>query len=338
MAPKGKRIKGKAIPVPLGECHDPANLGHVSRLKEAIASLEHHPLLSGIKEAGPITRGETDGVTGKAGYKDTFTQAQLESDLKNAGISEQAGNLFWQDSFLVPIAGIPMNTQAMTMMMQRNFKDPCPFPDKLVVAVSGVDYDAAGRLGAWQHITPEEILHAYIFAVARDAKQPGNHARVKAWRYHLLTVTFSFVIASGEDIYWKQARMREDTDVLYQVVTRTALQRIYEINMVLAQRQDRAISYSALADLYQKHLQQTSSQEKISSTFITEAVRLYKHLLCFHKAPTPQFAFNVSVPHHTFYIPTPLPAHSAGLPAPSMATSSGVQPPALVAGASHQPS
>ena len=57
----------------------------------------------------PIARGVIDPITGKAGYKDVFTQERFKEDLLAAGISEQAGNLLHQNSFLVPLAGVPFN-------------------------------------------------------------------------------------------------------------------------------------------------------------------------------------------------------------------------------------
>ena len=74
--------------------------------------------------------------------------------------------------------------------------------------------------------------------------------------------------------------MRQDAEVQYQVVTRSALQRIYEINMVLGRRVgQRALSNAQLATMYQQHLQQVESQEQITTNYISEAVRLYKGLL-----------------------------------------------------------
>ncbi len=275
---KGKaKAQAKAVAAPTAPEQDPANTAHLQVVKQAIEQIEQHPLMAGIREAPPIARGAVDPATGKAGYKDVFTQAKLSQDLQNAGMSEQAGNFFWQDSFLVPLAGVPLNPQSVAILRDRNFKEPVAFPDKLVVAASGPEYDAGSHLGAWQHITPEEIIHAYILAAARDV---SNHKKMKAWRFHMLTVTFSFVIAVGEEIHWKQARLREDVEVAYRVVTRSALQRIYEINMVLARRAgNKTLSYSQLAETYQKHLQMLDSQEKISASYITEAVRLYKSLL-----------------------------------------------------------
>ena len=169
---------------------------------------------------------------------------------------------------------------------ERNFKDPIAFPDKLVIAVSGRTADMESTKGNWQHVTPDELIHSYLFAIARDTEGPDAHSRMKLWRFHLLTTSFSLIICSGEDIYWKQARMREDTEVAYQVVQRSALQRIFEINMVLLQRTGtKTLTNAALADLYAKHLEQTQTAEPITTHYITEAVKLYKNLLCNAEVP-----------------------------------------------------
>ena len=189
--------------------------------------------MDGIRNAPPIPRGVIDPRTGKAGYKDVFAQTKFKNGMLAAGISEQAGHLFYQNSFLVPLARVPLNRQSKDILRDRNFKEPIAFPDKLLVAIPGAGNDAGAHFGALQHITPEELIPAYILPVARDTK---NHAKMKTWRYHLLTVTFSFVIAAGEDFHWKQARVREDTEAAFRVVYRSALQRVYEINMALARR------------------------------------------------------------------------------------------------------
>ena len=160
----------------------------------------------------------------------------MAADLKAAGTSEMAGNFFWQNSFLTPLAGIPFNSRAMELLQEPTFKDPTAFPDKLLIAVSGPEADIAGTKGSWQHGTPDEIIHSYLFAIARDAVLPDSNARMKDWRFFLLTTAVSFIVCTGEDIYWWQARIREDTEVAFQVVQRSALQRVYEINMVMQRR------------------------------------------------------------------------------------------------------
>ena len=58
-----------------------------------------------------------------------------------------AGNFSGRTVLLTPLAGIPFNSRAVEIMQDRNFKDPTPFPDKLLIAVSGPQADLAGTKG-----------------------------------------------------------------------------------------------------------------------------------------------------------------------------------------------
>ena len=55
-------------------------------------------------------------------------------DLSATGMSEMAGNFFWQNSLQVPLAGVPLNSRAIQLLVDRNFAEPCPFPMNMVVA------------------------------------------------------------------------------------------------------------------------------------------------------------------------------------------------------------
>ena len=273
MPPKRERVVAPA-PAPVD---DVANQAHNDRVQKAIANITACAFMRDILTAPPIGRGAVCPSTGKSGYKDIFNAETVRRDLSATGMSEMAGNFFWQNSLQVPLAGVPLNSRSIQLLVDRNFAEPCPFPMNMVVAFPSADYESNGHKGSWVHVTVEEFIHAYILAVERDI---DNRAKQKLWRFHLLTVTFSFTVLSGEDVYWKQARMRQDAEVQFQVVTRSALQRIYEVNMVLGRRVgQRALSNAQLAAMYQQHLQQVESQEQITTNYISEAVRLYKGLL-----------------------------------------------------------
>ena len=202
---------------PWNVSEDSVNAEHFIVVQKAIEKIEACPVMDGVRNAPPIPRGVIDPITGKTGYKDVFTQERLTEDLLAAGISEQAGSLLYQNSFLVPLAGVPFNRQSMEILRGPNFKEPVAFPDKLLVAGPGPEYDAGAHLGAWQHTTPEALIQSYIMAVARGAE---DHTKMNTWRYHLRTVTLSFVIAAGDDVYWKRAQLRGDTEVAFRVVYR----------------------------------------------------------------------------------------------------------------------
>eukprot|EP00971_Amphidinium_carterae_P305062 6061938-Amphidinium_carterae.1 len=72
----------------------------------------------------------------------------------------------------------------MQLLVDRDCAESCPFPGKMVVGFPSADFDSDGHKGSWTHVTPEEIIHAYILAMARDLE---NRQKMKLWRYHLLT-------------------------------------------------------------------------------------------------------------------------------------------------------
>ena len=190
-APKRKPPRPSAAspaPKPSTEETNTVNSTHTKNINDAISLIETHPMMEKIKEANPIARGRVDRMTGKSGYKDIFNKEQYQKDLKSAGTSESAGNFFWQDLFWVPLAGVPVNRRSIDVLVNRNFKEPIVFPEKIIIALESADYAADSHMGSWRR------------TVARDSSDP---ARMKAWRYHLLTVTYSFVIAVGDEIHWK---------------------------------------------------------------------------------------------------------------------------------------
>lgn len=278
----GKQTKAAkaALASPIRTVAAPAdivNRTYHEKLQQALDEICDHPLMQDIRTAAPIARGVVDPTTGRAGHKETFNQATLASDLANAGTSESGGNFFWQNPFRPPLAGVPLNSTSVSILVSRNFRELVPFPSPLIVAVPSKDFDAGAHFGDWQFVTPDELIHGYIMAIQRDL---GDQQKLKQWRFHILSTTFMFVVSCGEDVYWRQARLREDADVAFRVIVRSALQRIYEVNAVLSRRSgSKVTSHSQLADLYQQHLQQIDSSEKISASFIMEAVKLHKSLL-----------------------------------------------------------
>ena len=59
---------------------------------------------------------------------------------------------------------------------ERSLNNPTAFPDNLLIAVDVPEADIAGAKGSWQHVTPGEIIHSYLLAIARDTAVPDNHA------------------------------------------------------------------------------------------------------------------------------------------------------------------
>ena len=100
-----------------------------------------------------------------------------------------------------------------------------------MVAVSHAKFKTEQHLGSWKSLNAEEVLHAYIAAIARDVEINSSAATLNEWRWHLLTTTVIFrIIASDEDIFWQSATMREEMAPRFEAVVRTAVQRVFEIS------------------------------------------------------------------------------------------------------------
>ena len=70
------------------------------------------------------------------------------------------------------------------------------------------------------------MVYAYVLAVARDVTAQKGDKVLKAWRYHLLTVTFSFEVVSGvETLFWKANNLREDLRGRFDACVRTTVHR-----------------------------------------------------------------------------------------------------------------
>jgi hypothetical protein len=154
---------------------------------------------------------------------------------------------------------------------------------ELSVTTFPKDVDVFEHKGAWRRVTPEELVHGYILAIARDIAPPTKPlAKLKQWRFHLLTTSFNFrIVPSDEELFWLAAKFREDIRSQYNVVVRTALQRIIEIGRYKHQKEAKVgkISNSKLAELYSQNLKIADGAEQITEKYITISLRVNEYLL-----------------------------------------------------------
>ena len=69
-----------------------------------------------------------------------------------------------------------------------------------------------------------------LFAVARDVARGAPIEDLKAWRCHALSTTTQFVYhATHDDMYFAACQLRENMGQYHMSMSRTALQRVYEI-------------------------------------------------------------------------------------------------------------
>jgi hypothetical protein len=140
-----------------------------------------------------------------------LTKELYELSIKG-GLAEAASNFFDACWKYTTSPGVPVNRKAVKNLSDRDFAVPCPFPEPIVIGAPSCDWDPTKTRGSWQRATAEELVHAYILAVARDVQLPKKKAGVlEEWRFHLLTCSFRFeIVATEEELFFKSARMRED--------------------------------------------------------------------------------------------------------------------------------
>jgi hypothetical protein len=119
-------------------------------------------------------------------------------------------NLFWQDFLGTVVPGVPENPRAVTEYMNHYFAKPARLPHEIVIAVESDGFNPLSRKGGLIRVSPEEPVHAWALAVARDIDLRVDDNVLKQWRYHSLTVTFHFeCLASEDEKFYRAANLRE---------------------------------------------------------------------------------------------------------------------------------
>lgn len=106
-------------------------------------------------------------------------------------------------------------------LLQYHFKTPTRFPLEIFVAVSQSSSPANKDHRGWlRAISPEEIRHAIIKAVARDIRAGLD---IAGWRFVFLTTTMTFIpIESDDQLYWAAAKKRQEIGASYETMYPTA--------------------------------------------------------------------------------------------------------------------
>ena len=243
---------------------------HLTDVQEAVKAIEMHPVLKDISSAPPLSK-EPDAF-GLQTMKTPYSKKHFEDSMKMDKTCEFAGNFFWCNLLYQVSPGVPVNARAMRSLSDR-FSKPCEFPDALVMATSQTVAAEGPSTGTWERIMPDELVHAYLHAVARDARDPTvPPAVMKQWRKHLLSCPFKIVHAVGDDVLWKSLKWREDSKQKALAVGRTVLQRIYDVVNYLQRNNclpgigvKKSPAVTKLAKAYADHVQVVGEQVLLAS-------------------------------------------------------------------------
>jgi len=233
---------------------DRANADYLLELENWLDTINGHPLFHNMTEQEPRQ------ITNSA--EDTGFQSVLDTDLYQKAIASgnytAGGSLLWVDLRWSATPGVPLRLQAVKKLSTTLFKEPNPYPGALHVAVTP-GYLPLSHRGGWQGVSPEDLTHGLIFAVAEAVRSEADNAdRLNAWKRCLLSTTFHFkVLPTPEQRTWYALQQRENVSAVHLVVHRSCFQRCPELARVRQLRAETTgaeVTVQMVYDVYHKNL------------------------------------------------------------------------------------
>lgn len=130
-----------------------------------------------------------------------FDEEEMKKALAKAGGTyTAAGNFFWLDVMYTTLRGVPFNKRNIKLMVDHQFAKPSVFSAPLEIALT--DGKCIEPKGSWRCVTPEEKLHAFVWAIARDIESSETNDKIiKEWVKMSLSVSFKFIVIPTEDCF-----------------------------------------------------------------------------------------------------------------------------------------
>ena len=128
----------------------------------------------------------------------------------SVGRMKCGANLFWQNFLGSVMPGVPENPKAVQEYVDHYFTEPARLPHDIIIAVDSDGFDPLTHKGSLVRVSPEEPVHAWALAVARDIDRRVDDEVRKLWKYHSLTCTFHFErLENEDDTYYRAVNLRE---------------------------------------------------------------------------------------------------------------------------------
>ena len=250
------------------------NAEHYSRLHRAL------DILRGSKQFADIVVPRENTLV-PANGRGALNQNQVYATVMAKGRFVAVGNVFWINMLYTPLPHVPIRTAMVEEVQNFTFKEPAHIKD-VAVSILPDDPTSAARSAAFEPFTPEEVRHAFIFAIARDINA-GRTEEVDSWRTKALTTTIIFVRhRNADERYWAALRSREHMfpPADPETINRTALQRIFELGRFRDVQRERngpgAATAAAVLDAYTKNV---TLKRKLSTSLVAMALTVYSRLL-----------------------------------------------------------
>jgi hypothetical protein len=192
-------------------------------------------------------------------------------------------NIWWMDIQGTVTPGVPLKLQRVLELAEHLYSTPGVFSGMVHIGVPK-DFNVLEHKGALCRVSPEEMVHALMFAVANAISSKADDSTLQAYRRLMLSVTFRFEVLETEDErYWRSCNLREELVAKHAAVRRTALQTIFEI-MTFKTRWERVKGVTLkpfdIAKLYKEQVKQSKDSEAISENMVRDCIMVFQKALC----------------------------------------------------------
>jgi hypothetical protein len=192
---------------------------------EVITSLN---IFEGIVTASPLKIQKTGNVN-SASHVAPFDASDYKTAIEKVGRYTCGGNMFWVNFLTSTVPGVPINARSIEYLMAYAFSSPDD-AEKLAPKVFCVAVDRtsnpleSGCKGKLKSLSPDEIIHALVHAIARDIKDNKPDEVLQLWRRYVLTrvMEFSF-LTSADDVFYAATNQREKVGAEYEALYYTAV-------------------------------------------------------------------------------------------------------------------
>ena len=254
------------------------NANHYEKVLQWRHVIEDHPLFTNISQEMPLS------------IKDFGLQHPFNDQDFSVAMSRDGGdtgytagiNLFWCDAMFTPTPGIPVRTETIPDLMECYFKLPATMPHNIIISLKEGEHPLEKR-GALCAISPEEVRHAMMAAIARDIECGVGSEVLEEWRRRVLSCTATFQLHATEAGRLQVAmQLRENMANDHEAMSRSQLQRVYEIiffrdTFARTHGRDQATAANIAAE-YAK-VRMAKGREKISKSFVDTALTIHGRLL-----------------------------------------------------------
>ncbi|CAE7303315.1 unnamed protein product [Symbiodinium sp. CCMP2592] len=209
------------------------NCRHLGRVMDALTEISGNTVLSDVKDKPPLPISNSKDSSTIA----PFDRDQMKHALGSKGSYTCGGNLMWIDLLTSITPNVPVVEATVQKSMDKYFPSANINWEigKVIIGLLPAQVESlanGAQPTSLRLISPEEYLHAFVLKVAQRVKDGAPMGELNQWSTLMLSLPMTFQVgASPEKLYFAGVTARENYGTGYDLLFRSAVQRIYELGV-----------------------------------------------------------------------------------------------------------